>query len=110
MNIDEEREELRRRAEALNELGALLERVQAHAKYLSSISVTDRNDLQKLWVLGYEGMESKMAAGTEDSLREAALNLLTLDRLREVTTNEYVPMVGERPRFSFFGRRYKSQG
>jgi hypothetical protein len=45
MSIDEEREELRRRVEALDELGTVLERVQSHAKYLSSISVFERNDM-----------------------------------------------------------------
>jgi len=106
MCIDEEREELRRRAEALNELQGMLERVQAHSKYISSIIVIERNDFQRLWMAAYEGVELKMREGNEESLREAALNLATLDRLREMTTNEYLSTVeDERPRFSFFGRR-----
>jgi hypothetical protein len=106
MIIDEEREELRRQVEALDELGAILERVQSHAKYLSSISVFERNDIQWIWVAAYEGAEPRMSAGTDDSLREAALNFASLDRMREVTTNEYAAgMENDRPRFSFFGLR-----
>lgn len=106
MSIHDEREELRRHAEALNELGALLERVEAHAKYLSSISVFARNDIQRIWIAAFEGSRSRMSMGTEDSLREAALNLASLDRMREITTNEHASGVeSDRPRFSFFGRR-----
>jgi hypothetical protein len=106
MSIDEEREELRKRVEGLNELQAILERVQAHSKYLLSIDAIERNDFQRLWVSAFQGIESSMAAGTEDSLREAALNLASLDRLREMTTNKFMEAAeDDRPRFSFFGRR-----
>jgi hypothetical protein len=107
MSINEQREELRRRVEGLNELGALIERVEAHAKYLSTIPVIERNDFQRIWTAAYEGVEFKMSTGTEESLREAALNLVALDRLREVTINEYFSMEDERPRFSFFRRRQR---
>jgi hypothetical protein len=105
MSIHEQREELRRKAENLNEVSAMVDRVEAHAKYLSTIPITERNHFQRLWVAAYEGVEWKMSLGTEDTFREAGLNLVALDNLRGVTTKEYVLTLEERPRFSFFGRR-----
>jgi hypothetical protein len=105
MNVDEEREELRKKIEALNNLGALINRVQAHAKYLSSIPVNERSDLQKIWVLADEATELKMAPGTEETLFEAALNLEALDNTIQQTIKQYPTSQNERSRFSFFGRR-----
>jgi hypothetical protein len=104
MNIDEEREELRQKMESLQYVGYLLERVQAHAKYLSTIPADELSDLQKLWVLAYEAIELKMSPGTEESLFEAAINLHTLDGTIQQTIKE-LPTKNEQPRFSLFGRR-----
>jgi hypothetical protein len=105
MNIHQEREELRKKLEGLNDLGALVQRVQAHAKYISTIPVNERSNLQKIWILAYEATELKMAPGTEETLFEAAVNLQTLDNMRQCTTNNSPPTYKDRPRFSFFGRR-----
>jgi hypothetical protein len=105
MNIDQEREELRKKLEGLNDLGALIQRVQAHAKYVSTIPVDERSNLQKIWILAYEATELKMAPGTEETLFEAAINLQTLDNMRQQTTNDSPSTYKDRPRFSFFGRR-----
>ncbi|HKE41823.1 MAG TPA: hypothetical protein VKG21_18475 [Casimicrobiaceae bacterium] len=42
MGIDKKREELRQSAEALNEMGAKLARVQAHQKYIEAIPAGER--------------------------------------------------------------------
>src|SRR6516165_10376259 len=62
MNIDEEREALRQKMEGLQYLGYVLEKVQAHSKYLSTIPSAELSDIQKLWVLAYESIDLKMAA------------------------------------------------
>jgi hypothetical protein len=105
MNIDEEREKLRKRIEGLNDLGALIQRVQAHAKYISTIPVDERSNLQNIWMLAYEATELKMAPGTDETLFEAAINLQTLDNMSQQTTKDSPPTYKDRPRFSFFGRR-----
>jgi len=105
MNTDEEREELRKKVEALNDLDALINRVQAHAKYLSSIPINQQSDLQKIWILAYEATELKMAPGTEEILFESAINLGALDNTIQQTVAQYPTAQNERSRFSFFGRR-----
>jgi hypothetical protein len=104
VNIDEEREELHRKMESLEYVGNLLERVQAHAKYVSTIPLAELSDFQKLWVLAYEATNLKMAPGTEESLFEASINLQTLDNMIQQTIKELPPKNGQ-PRFSLFGRR-----
>jgi hypothetical protein len=96
MNMDEEREELRRAAEGLNDLGALIQRVQAHAKYISTIPVDDRSNFQRIWILAFEATELKMAPGTEETLFEAAINLQTLDNMRQQATKESPPIAAEK--------------
>jgi hypothetical protein len=109
MNIHHEREELRRKLEGLNDLGILMQRVQAHAKYISTITVGERSNLQKIWMLAYEGTELKMAPGTEETLFEAAINLQTLDNMRQQTIDQDPPAQTKGSRFSFFGRRGESK-
>src|ERR1700680_2092307 len=109
MNTDEDREELRRKLEGLNDLGALIQRVQAHAKYISTIPINERSDLQKTWILAYEATELKMAPGTEETLFEAAMNLRTLDNKCQQTINQDPPARNKGPRFSFLGRRRGSK-
>ena len=102
MNIDEEREALRQKMEGLQYLGYVLEKVQAHSKYLSTIPSAELSDIQKLWVLAYESIDLKMAAGTEESLYEAAVSQQTLDNTISQTIKR---LPDEQPRFSLFGRR-----
>jgi hypothetical protein len=102
MNIDEEREALRQKMEGLQYLGYVLERVQAHSKYLSTMPSAELSDIQKLWVLAYENIDLKMAAGTEESLYEAAASLQTLDN---TISQSIKRLPDEQPRFSLFGRR-----
>jgi len=61
MNIDQERDELRRKLESLNYLGAVIERVRAHAKYVSTIPIEERSNLQSIWMLAYEATEQRAA-------------------------------------------------
>jgi hypothetical protein len=105
MNIQQEREELKKKFKGLNDLGSLVQRVQAHAKYISTIPVDERSNLQKIWILAYEATELKMAPGTEETLFEAATNLQTLDDMRQQMTNESSPTNKDRRRFSLFGRQ-----
>jgi len=105
MNIDEEREELRRKVESLNDVGAMLERIKAQQKYILTIAADERSPLQRLWILAFDGAELKMAAGTDQSVYEAGLDFVTLDFTREYTIKGYHPEQDQRPRFSLFGRR-----
>jgi hypothetical protein len=103
MSLDKKREELRKELEALNDLGSLIQRVEAHKKYISTIPVHERSDLQRVWILAYEAIDLKMAPGTEETLLEAAINLQSLDNMRQQTTKEHPLTPKYRPRFPFFG-------
>jgi hypothetical protein len=105
MNIDQEREELRRKLESLTYLGAVIKRVQAHAKYISTIPIAERSNLQSIWMLAYEATELKMKPGTDETLSEAAINVQILDDMRQQTTKGSPPTNNDRPRFSLFRRR-----
>src|SRR5215831_5830683 len=105
MNIDQEREELRKKLESLNYLGAVIERVRAHAKYISTIPIEERSNLESIWMLAYETTDLKMKPGTDETLLEAAINVQILDDMRQQTINQDPPAPNNRPRFSFFRRR-----
>ena len=104
MGTDEQREDLRRQAEALNDVQALIHRVQAHMKYLQSVPAHERSDLQKVWLLAYEATELKMAPGTEETLLEATMNLFSLDQLRDQTRKD-VQAENEQAGSSWFRRK-----
>jgi hypothetical protein len=72
-----------RKIEALDEMGAIVERVQSHFHKLSLMIVEKQSDQQKLWLLAYSAVNAKFAPGTEAAMMEAALLLPILDRTIE---------------------------
>lgn len=64
--------ELRGQYEALDDVGKVLGIVQSEFKKLQSISSEDRTSHQKLWLLGYAHLNSKMTTGKEGAMVEVA--------------------------------------
>jgi hypothetical protein len=77
--MSDDHEELTRQIEALNYVDAMMKRVEAYEMYLASIPREEQTSREKLWLVAYEAVNEKMAPGTENSLREAALLLPILD-------------------------------
>jgi hypothetical protein len=78
-DMGDEQDEFKRKIEALEAVGSVVERVQEYANFLSSIPSEQQSNQQRLWLLAYAAINLKMAPGTEASLTEAALLLPILD-------------------------------
>ncbi len=71
--------ELRDQYDALDEVDSVLRRVMAYHRSISTLPSEELSDQQKLWLLGYEGVNAMMKPGTQESTQAAALALPVLE-------------------------------
>lgn len=75
MEHEQERQKLRDQYLVLDQLDAVLNRIQRYQKILSMQDGSKLTNQEKLWLLAYDGLNLKMKPGTEDSLLKVALLL-----------------------------------
>jgi len=65
--------------EALDQLGAVVDRVQRYSKLLSIKEANGLTDEEKIWLLAYKGLNLEFKGGTEESLKKASQLTILLD-------------------------------
>lgn len=69
--MDKDKKELYEQYVALDQLGAIVDRIQRYQKILSIKDESDLSDDEKIWLLTFNGLNQEFKAGTVESTTKA---------------------------------------
>ncbi len=79
--MEKTKEELFSQYVALDQLGAVVDRVQRYHKILSMKDDSRLEKEEKIWMLAYKGLELEFKPGTEESLLKAGQLTVLVDSI-----------------------------